>query len=485
MNNQMARGSFYVLASQALFITASYLLHFGLGRYLGPKEYGTLAAILALLAFFQFFLLHGLHEAVVKTIAEKTDKAGEIYKKVQAVQFIFAVALAIAYYILAPVIARYLHDITILPYLRLSAIILPVMSLYSISQAYCEGLKRFKEAAIVKLTYSWSKLIFVLILVTAGYYLGGIVFSFFLATVVSFIVYKSIVRIKKSEKVVLGWKEILKFAVPSIIFYAGISFIMNIDQIMVKALIPIKEYVGFYSASSTICKMPFSLFLSLSTALLPFMAQAWKKNELNLTKRYIRKTLSYLLIMILPLIIMTHTSAEQLITLIFGLEYSGAGNILSSLIIGYLFIILFTIMITVLLAINKTKSIIIITLSLIPITLILHLGLIPAYGVKGAAMATTIVSAIGFIVAAIVTMKNIGIFFEKLSIIRIAIASILVYISTCLFAFSGISLLATFAIGYGIFIFALIIMKEFKKEDWAMVSNVLLKDQKRKMQDEP
>ena len=46
---EMGRGTLYLMIASAIFLVSSYVVHFGLGRHLGPEDYGLFGVVLALM----------------------------------------------------------------------------------------------------------------------------------------------------------------------------------------------------------------------------------------------------------------------------------------------------------------------------------------------------------------------------------------------------------------------------------------------------
>jgi stage V sporulation protein B len=475
MKHVMAKGTYYVLLSQIFFMMSSYLFHFGLGRYLGPADYGVVGIILSLLALIQLFLLHGLHEIVVKYIAENKQAAKSIYNNAQFIQLVFSLMLAGIYYLCAPLVANLLNDISLLPYIKISALILPAISLYSISMAYLEGLKRFKAASAVKLVYGWSKLLFVGIFLFMGYRLGAIIFSFFLAALVAYLVFNIYIKNEKVDLPFEDRKGMMKLAIPIVVFYVGIIIVINMDILFIKALIPMKELVGYYTSSMTVSRVPYLFFITMTTTLLPFVSKANADNNLPQVRNYVRKSLRYLLILLIPSIFIISLFSKSIIQIAYGSAYLPAGEVLSIMIWGYCFIILFSILSTIFVAVNKIRVIVYVTLVMVVSEFFLNLYLVPMMGLQGGAIALTVSTFIGFLIIFILSSIEFKKIVRLSTTIKIAIACLIMYFFSKFLLFSGIYAIISIIMLYFIFFSILFVLKELNKRDIAMVKKLILK----------
>ena len=58
--HKLAKGTFFLMISQIIFLGSGYIIHFGLARIVSPAEYGRFGIILSLLMISQIFLNMGI-----------------------------------------------------------------------------------------------------------------------------------------------------------------------------------------------------------------------------------------------------------------------------------------------------------------------------------------------------------------------------------------------------------------------------------------
>ena len=88
---------------------------------------------------------------------------------------------ALAFALLAPVIADYLNDSELTNYLRLAALITLSYSFYSVYIGYFNGQKKFLTQAGLDMSYSTMKLVFIVLFVWLGFGVAGGIGGFALA----------------------------------------------------------------------------------------------------------------------------------------------------------------------------------------------------------------------------------------------------------------------------------------------------------------
>ena len=185
----MGKGTVYLIIAQTIFLGAGYAIHFGLGRILGPGEYGIFGVILSLLTVVEIFLIRGFRDAVSKYVSEFRDKANIIKNKGIKIELIFSTIAFCLYFYFAKDIAILLKDSSLTNYIRLSAMIIPIMSIYSVYIGYLSGRREFGKQAISMSVQSLGKVFGVYLFVLLGFgifgALGGYIFGVGIALIIA------------------------------------------------------------------------------------------------------------------------------------------------------------------------------------------------------------------------------------------------------------------------------------------------------------
>jgi O-antigen/teichoic acid export membrane protein len=189
------------------------------------------------------------------------------------------------------------------------------------------------------------------------------------------------------------WKSFLQFVLPFTLFILVTNLILNIDLLMLKALSPpslSNLYSGYYTAASTLARIPYFFTSALSLVILPLISRATSLKDHESTKRYVENSLRYTLILLVFLSFLISPTAKELMGLLYSRDYLPASESLSILVFGLALFSLFFILTTIVSAAGKPK----VCLYFALIVLFLDIGLnylfIPRYEMKGAALATTI-----------------------------------------------------------------------------------------------
>lgn len=466
----MAKGTVYFMIAQVIFLSSGYAIHFGLGRYLGPAEYGTFGVILSLLAIVQLFLQSGVPKAVSKYVAEGYD-IDTVKNEGLKVQTLFFLIIFVVYFSSAPFLAELLKDTSLTNYIRLSAFIIPIRAIHGVYTGTLNGIRAFDKQAKILALYSASRVPAVFALVIIGFAITGVIIGYLIAAVVALIFAKHwCVYEKDGESFSKG--KLIKFAFPIILFAFAYTAIMNIDLLFVKALVMGEAKTGFYTSAWTIARLPFFVSVALFSTLLPSISKSTSINDNGKTKDYITNSLRYLLMILIPITLLISATSDNLLSLAYTPEYSQAGSALSILIFGITFLSVFVSLATIITASGKPKVSMGIALSLVPIAAVLNLMLVPEYQLEGAALATTITTVVGMIISGIYVAKRFGALMNPMSFCKICIASLIVCFIGIMFDVSGIILIGWYAVLILIYLGLLWVIGEIKNEDVEMVKSL-------------
>ncbi len=479
MKKILAKGTIYLMSTQILFLISGYAIHFGLGRYLGPELYGTFGVIISLLTICRVLVESGTLRAVSKYTAERRELAVGIKNQTMKVQIILALIIFVFLFTLAPLIASLLKDSTLTPYIRFIAFFIPISSLYAVYFGLLNGIRAFGKQATVCIVYDVIKVLAVLTLVFLGFKVWGAIAGYLMASVVSLIMaYHYWISKDREDTGVRSnfeMSKIIKFAALVILFSLAFNLVISLDLFFVKAILSEKAQAGFYTSAAALSKVPYFIFLALSSTLFPSIAKSTsdKGNE-ELTKSYINQSLRYTLIFLIPCAFIISATSRNLISLVYTGGYLTAASPLSILIFGLTFLCLFIILTTVITASGKPKVSLAMVLVLLLVNIVLNRTLVSIFGLTGAAVATTITGFLGVLIAGIYVYNRFHSLTSLLSLFRIVAASSIIYIVACIFSVSGIALIGYY-IGLLLIYFALLFaFREIRKEDIQVARDILL-----------
>jgi O-antigen/teichoic acid export membrane protein len=182
-------------------------------------------------------------------------------------------------------------------------------------------------------------------------------------------------------------KALLKQSLPLILSAVMVSIYMKIDQVMLKSVGSIE--VGIYSAAAKISEAWYFIPIAIVTSVFPAIIHA-RKTDVDRYHIRLRNLYDLLIFISLPTAIIISIFANDIIHLLYGNAFAGAGQMLSIHIWSGIFVFLGSASSQYLLAEGYTLISFQRTATGAVINILLNLWLIPKYGGLGASIATLV-----------------------------------------------------------------------------------------------
>jgi len=468
----MGKDTLYMILAQALSIIAAAAVHIGMGRILGPEPYGEFGVIMSLLAVLEVFLARGIRDSVTKYTAEFPEKSAAIQRQGLLIGAIFGGIVFLLYGLMAKPIALAFHNANLTGPLRISALIVPLIALYSVFIGHLSGKRAFGKRALAMNAQSLGKVAGVYILALMGFGLQGAVSGYVISYGLALLVAYFYSRERRQEAESFPALNLVFFAIPIVVFSILLSLLMNLDIFFVRSLLKDAEAAGFYTSALALTRAPYFVFYAFAITLLPIISHLTSLDRFQEASRYINKSLRYLLILLLPLAFFTNGLSGPIIQLVYSSRYLPAARPLGILIFGITFLTFFSVLAAVINGSGRPKTSMALACAVLPLDFLLNLLLIPRLGLSGAAAATTISSLAGMIAAALVVHKEFGALMRRASFLKILSSSLVFLAIPRLFPVAGWSLFP-YALGlFGIYLLLLILLKEITRDDLSLFRNL-------------
>jgi stage V sporulation protein B len=470
----MAKGTLYLIFANGVLFLAGYIIHFWLGRYLGPADYGAFGVVLYLMNTINLLITFGIPRSASKFIAEDYSKAGSIIREANRIQLVFCALLFGLYLGLAGVIAGLFKDASLAPYIRISALAIPAYALYSIYGAgYLNGLRKFGRQALASIGDSITKVGAVIALVLFGFGVGGAIAGYILAALAGFLLAWKFLRPVEKSKVNFGWRKLVGFGIPATLFAATFFLLMSIDLFAVKAIGGGETEAGYYTSATTISRVSYFLFAGLAMTLLPSISKSTSSNNTELTKGYIQQSMRYMLMVLIPGVLLISATSADLLTLVYSSRYIEAASSLRILAFGLGLLSLFFVLAHIIMGSGRPKIALWIALPLVGVDILLNIFLIPRYGLVGAAWATTITGFLGVCAASVYTLWRFKTLTNLKSLGRICLASAVIYVIALQVSLPVVWLPLIYIGLLALYGGLLLLTRELKREDLATLRRIL------------
>jgi O-antigen/teichoic acid export membrane protein len=475
--HRMAKGTFYLMIAQVIFLGSGYVIHVGVARMVSAEDYGRFGVILSLLMITQIFLSMGIPETVAKFISEGRDTK-IVRRKALKLQFFLSMLFFFGLFLIAPALAELLNDPQLTNYIRFVSFILPIRAIYHMHRGILNGYRDFGKSALVGVINSIAKVSIVFIFLFMALEIYGAIGGYIAAALITLGFAYFFSRKNISGKKVTS-KEIISFSIPMVLFAISYVGIMNLDILFVKALVENQNQVGYYTAARAISSIVFGVSMALSTTLLPSISKSFSKGDMKQTTGYINDSIRYLLIILIPLGVMVSLTSEKLLNFFFPTEYIGASTALSILIFGIAFLIFFVVLGAIVNGAGKPKLSMSIGLFLVIIACILNYFLVKNYGMMGGAMTTLFVGIVGTCILSIFVIQIFRTLIPVKSFVKIVMAGMVLIpsffvLKNLIYGLFVLDFIIVYIVLFGVYIALLFGMNELSKNEFYYVKHLLL-----------
>jgi len=400
-----------------------------LGRELGAVEYGIYGVIMGLVVWIEVGAVSGLPTAVQRFVSAHEDMASAIVRSVAGLQLITIFVFFLPTFLLSPVIGHVFGNVRLGYYLQIAICDIWLYGFFFVTMFLQNGLHRFGRQAVLIAVYSLTRMILVMVLVSLfdsvkGAFIANIAGSGVGLALGLYFLFRSNLSGKDSA---FDWRILVRFAFPVAIFSLAINLFTNIDLWMVNYFIG-GAATGHYTAASTIARVPYYLFFGLSATVMPSVSQSISRHDETEASQTIRSGFRLIIMVLIPLVLFIVSKSTEVITLIYGENYTAGGRVLALLIVALSFLAVFFLLTTIINADNRPKISLMITVGGVVLDIFLNAWLTPRIGATGAALSTTFSIIVVCLVAGVVVYRRFGPLISWRSLAGMIIAAIPVLI---------------------------------------------------------
>lgn len=426
-----SRGAVLLTGSQAIGLIAAFITHVVLTRLLMPEIYGLYVVTVSVLAWMEVLVISSITAPFAKAVSDGTASASALWGLVWRSYLPFWVTLWLMFSVTAKWIAIGLKDERLLPLLLVTALELPFLGLNSACWGLLMGLRAYGWQAVAMVQYALLRLIGILTLTvithSVFWALVGNIIAIVVAAVICIIMVQPFLTQSGSSSP----------SVPAFMLLAGLSLpfisISLLDQVtlaldlwLLKRMTE-PQFAGFYGASRFFAFSLLMLTVGLEQSWFPAICQVLQQGERERAKALLKEALRVAFIGLMPVVAIVWVTAHPLTVLVFSPSFKPAAEPMKWLVIAIILFTLMSFMRGAFIADNDFRYPIIMTASMTAMKFILCLWLISEYGMKGAAMATTLTGLLGFMIALVLTTKGFGNdVFPVGTIVRAGIASLVI-----------------------------------------------------------
>ncbi len=490
----LVKGSVIIFIGIFLSKFLTYVYKVIIARNFGPESYGLFSLALIIVTLFSTVASLGLSEGILRYASlynnpKEIKKIKPLFKFSLIFSCISGVIFAVILFSISDLIAiNIFHNYSLTIYLRYFSIGIPFILISNLFLSIIKSNQQvFKYTFIINILQNGLRLtglfIFILLGLKSYAIMGSYIFGIFSIAIGSYIgsrVYISKIMSQKEIESPIKkniTKEFISYSWP-VIFVGFIGTMLYwIDSLVIGYLVDTTS-VGIYGAAFTIVSLlgiaP-ELFMQM---FLPVILKEYSKGKLGVIEQASKQVSKWIGILNIPAFTLMAMFPEIIINILFGSEYLGAASSLRILAIGGFFSSFTSINTNLLSMKGKSKSILLTLVIASILNLVLSFFLVSIYGIKGAAIATSLLWILTLITLSIQVYISMGIFPVRRKLIRIFLISL---IPALLLALSGryfdstlIGLISGFVIYGLIYIAVIILTKSLDKNDYSMIKKIFL-----------
>lgn len=478
----IVKSVFWLTAAEIIYSLSGYAIHAGVGRILGPEEYGRYSLVVTLTTMIIMLVGWGIPSAMSKYLSEiyesKPELVNPIKRQTIKLQIIVIGFLTLLFFFAAPFIAWTLNDQSLTSIFRLSSLIIPSFAAASFYFYYFTGLHRFNIQSALKVTRSLARVFFIVGLAyffriegtVVGYIMAPLTVFFAGWTIDHFWISK---KYPKNAKTSFDWKKLINYAWPITLFMLFYEILISLDLYFVKALLHDDYLTGIYNGSLTVGRIPYYLFYALSIVLLPTISKSTSSNNGAETKKIISQSLRFMIMLILPTITILYAYAAPIISLFYGAGYEGAAAPMQVLVFGVGFLTIFYVMSYVFNGAGLVKIPMYISLFGLTLNATLNYFMIQEYGIMGSAIATSVTSVIIMLIMLFYIHKHFQGLISFSSFFKMLFAMFLMFSLSLLLTATNSAFIIWSIILFAFYLLLLYFFREIKKEDLGLLKKII------------
>ncbi|MDY6894127.1 MAG: flippase [Thermotogota bacterium] len=466
---RVARNTSIVMGGDIIFRLISLFVMIYLARYLGVTDYGKYSFVFAYLAFFNIITDLGLQRILVREMARDESIAPKLIGNAYIIRGILAVIAVVSSVIIIS-LASYPADTT--TYIHIASFTLLFISFSDFYRTIFEANLKMEYNTVAKLAFKILSAGFILWIIYSNGTLMQImivlVFSEGVKTLLNYLFSRKFVRPKFEIDFKL-WKFLLKECLP--IALTSIIWVIyyHIDVVMLSPMMG-DEAVGIYSAAHKLCDPFFLIPSGLTMSLFPLMSAYYESSENKLIKTY-TLGVRYLLIIMLPIAVGITLLADDIIFIIYGTEFIHSTTVLQILIWSIVFSSINSILLSLLISINRQKLNTLSTGVCAFVNVILNLILIPILSYNGASIATVVTNMVLFTVCFYFVSKHLQVIPVHKMVVKPVISGLVM--GAFIYYFTRLNIFLLVPLAGIVYLMVLLTLKTFNEDDWEMVKKVL------------
>ena len=314
--NLMYNLIYQILAIIMPLITTPYI-----ARVIGPTGSGTYSYTYSIANYFVIFAMLGISTYGSRLIAQNRDDRDKLSKEFTSL-FILHIIISLTcllFYLIFSIFIVNNYEV----YFLLQAIFV-ISAVFDINWLFF-GLEEFKTTVTRNIIIKIISVICIFTFIKTSDDLIKYILILNGSTLLSQLVLFPFLKKNNIKFVKINKKDIIKHLKPMFVLFIPIialSVYKMMDKIMLGKMINVTE-VGLYEYGERIINLPMALITTLGTVMLPRMSNLISKGDEEAVKRYIDKSMKFVLFLSIPLSVGLIMISKDFIPFFLGDKYTG------------------------------------------------------------------------------------------------------------------------------------------------------------------
>jgi O-antigen/teichoic acid export membrane protein len=377
--------------AESLIVPVGLIATVILTRRLGADGYGLYTLTVSLVAWIEWTITAVFSRATYKCVGEVSDWR-PVGAAVVRLHLVISVVSAVLVAALAGPIATMLGEPSLAGYLRLYAIDIPIFSLTHAHRSILIGTGGFRQRAVLGAVRWMVRLVLVVLLVgVLGFSIRGAILTCIGTSLAELAMARRFIKPSLFGSADFPVRRLWEAAVPLFLSAMSLRLFDKLDLFMLKTLGATAAQAGVYGIAQNLTMVTGIFSVSFSPLLLSTLTRLLRDGHPEHARLMARDSMR-LILLLLPLAGLAAGSADEIVRLVAGPKFDGAGPLVALLIFETVTGTLYSVANSILTVGGKAKWTFWIAGPLVPLAALGHLVMIPRFGAFGAATVTTALS---------------------------------------------------------------------------------------------
>lgn len=447
--NRAARNIFFKALAEVLSRLIYLFFFVYMARKLGTNSFGLFSFAFSFAGIFVIIIDPGLNVLLTRDVSRDRSLSAKYSSNVLTIKALLSIVTFFIIWTAIKLLGYDNHTISVVLAMGIFLILNCFLDfLVSIADAY----ERMEIDAAIKITNKFFVSVLGTVALLAGSKIIGMISGMVAGSAIAVLAGYYIVRkVKTSIKIKFDWsfvKTIVYNALPIALTMIFAIIYFKVDVVMLSMFKVSNSQIGLYSAAIKLIEILNVIPAVFVGALFPILAGISEKSKSELEST-VKKAYRFLLLIAIPVVVTIAIRSKDVVSVIYGDDYTGSSIALKILILTSLFIFPNFLLSNMIIIVNRQKLNAIFAFVCLLLNVGLNIFLIPRYGFVGAGIATVLTDILFFVFCAIFVVR----YFKNASLLKdslkpVVCGVLLAIVLICLNALSLIFILPIAVISY-------------------------------------